>query len=83
MRKSTDYLNAEVNESSLRQYQVLPGRMHPNMMMSAGGGFLLSALRVIDCPFDISLVTRDESSRRTKKKKTQQDSNEEEKKEEN
>lgn len=39
------------------------------MSMSAGGGYLLSGLRVIDCPFDPSLVTKDESGRRTKKRK--------------
>ncbi|KAG2229072.1 hypothetical protein INT48_003286 [Thamnidium elegans] len=73
MRRSTDFLNAELTESSLREYQVLPGRMHPNMMMSAGGGYLLSALRVIDCPFDPALAKRGggNDDRRFKKKKTE------------
>ncbi|KAI9262071.1 hypothetical protein BY458DRAFT_439247, partial [Sporodiniella umbellata] len=69
MRRSHEFINADITESFLRQYQVLPGRMHPNMNTSAGGGFLLSAIRVIDSPFDMSLVKRDDSSRRHKKKK--------------
>lgn len=72
MRRSSDFLNAELTESSMREYQVLPGRMHPNMNMSCGGGYLLSTLRVIDCPFDPSLVKRgggDSNDRRSKKKK--------------
>ncbi|KAI9484075.1 MAG: Gcd10p family-domain-containing protein [Benjaminiella poitrasii] len=71
MRRTRDFLNADVTESSLREYQVLPGRMHPNMNMSAGGGYLLSALRVIDCPYDPSLAQRgsNNNDRRSKKKK--------------
>lgn len=69
MRRSKDFLNAELTESSLREYQVLPGRMHPNMMMSAGGGYLLNGLRVIDCPYDPSLAKKDVGGSRYKKKK--------------
>ncbi|RCH90847.1 tRNA (adenine(58)-N(1))-methyltransferase non-catalytic subunit trm6, partial [Rhizopus stolonifer] len=69
MRRSKDFLNADITESSLREYQVLPGRMHPHMMMSCGGGYLLSGLRVIDCPYDPSLKRTDSNDRRTKKKK--------------
>ncbi|CAO3685420.1 unnamed protein product [Rhizopus stolonifer] len=69
MRRSHEFINADITESFLRQYQVLPGRMHPNMNTSAGGGYLLSAIRVIDCPFDMSLVKRDDGNRRHKKKK--------------
>lgn len=71
MRRSNDFLCAELTESYLREYQVLPGRMHPNMNMSAGGGFLLSALRVIDCPYDPTMAKRDSggNERRFKKKK--------------
>lgn len=68
MRRSKGYINSQVTESSLREYQVLPGRMHPHMNMSAGGGYLLSGLRVIDCPFDPSLVKKGDNDRRKKKK---------------
>lgn len=30
--------------------QVLPGRTHPTMSTTGSGGFLLSTLKVIDCP---------------------------------
>lgn len=70
MRRCPEFINADITESFLRQYQVLPGRMHPNMNTSAGGGYLLSAIRVIDCPFDMSLVKRDDSRRHKKKKTT-------------
>ncbi|KAI8071531.1 Gcd10p family-domain-containing protein [Gongronella butleri] len=50
MRKSRDYIESDISESFLRRYQVLPGRTHPEMTMSAGGGYLLSAIRVIDTP---------------------------------
>ncbi|KAG1466690.1 hypothetical protein G6F46_000884 [Rhizopus delemar] len=70
MRRCPEFINADITESFLRQYQVLPGRMHPNMNTSAGGGYLLSAIRVIDCPFDMSLVKRDDNRRHKKKKTT-------------
>jgi tRNA (adenine-N(1)-)-methyltransferase non-catalytic subunit len=69
MRRSKDFLNAELTESFLREHQVLPGRMHPNMNMSAGGGYLLSALRVIDCPYDPAMAKRDNNNERRFKKK--------------
>ncbi|ORX52833.1 Gcd10p-domain-containing protein [Hesseltinella vesiculosa] len=79
MRQSADFIESNVTESFLRRYQVLPGRTHPEMTMSASGGYLLSGIKVIDCEFDPNLVVRDESSRRTKKRKNdspaQSDSN--------
>lgn len=35
-------VNLKVSESWMREYQVLPGRTHPLMQMSGGGGFLLT-----------------------------------------
>jgi hypothetical protein len=35
-------LNLVLTESWLREYQVLPARTHPNMSMSASGGYVLS-----------------------------------------
>ncbi|CAH1756353.1 7502_t:CDS:10 [Entrophospora sp. SA101] len=43
MRISKNYLNPQITESWLRQYQVLPGRTHPFMSTSGGGGYLLTA----------------------------------------
>lgn len=50
MRISNNYLNVQLTESWLRRYQVLPGRTHPTMTTSGGGGYILSATRVIDNP---------------------------------
>ena len=35
-------VNLKLSESWMREYQVLPGRTHPLMQMSGGGGFLLT-----------------------------------------
>ncbi|KAJ1649753.1 tRNA (adenine(58)-N(1))-methyltransferase non-catalytic subunit trm6 [Dispira simplex] len=50
MKTSPDFINPQITESWMREYQVLPGRTHPLMVMSAGGGFLLTATRVYDSP---------------------------------
>ncbi|GAB5588059.1 tRNA (adenine(58)-N(1))-methyltransferase non-catalytic subunit trm6 [Umbelopsis nana] len=50
MRISNNYLNVQLTESWLRRYQVLPGRTHPTMTTSGGGGYILSSTRVIDNP---------------------------------
>ncbi|RUP45323.1 Gcd10p-domain-containing protein [Jimgerdemannia flammicorona] len=50
MRKSVDCLNPQITESWLRQYQVLPGRTHPEMTTTGGAGYVLTAMRVIDFP---------------------------------
>ncbi|KAJ8652243.1 hypothetical protein O0I10_012151 [Lichtheimia ornata] len=68
MRKSTSYLSVDISESFLRQYQVLPGRTHPEMTTSGGGGYLLSALKVIDCPEDMAIVFQNEMDARKNKK---------------
>ncbi|CAI2169912.1 13202_t:CDS:10 [Funneliformis geosporum] len=47
MRISKKYLNPQITESWLRQYQVLPGRTHPSMSTSGGGGYLLHATHII------------------------------------
>ncbi|KAJ2776763.1 tRNA (adenine(58)-N(1))-methyltransferase non-catalytic subunit trm6 [Coemansia javaensis] len=46
LRASPDFLNVQLTESWLREYQVLPSRTHPLMNMSGGGGFVLSAIRL-------------------------------------
>ncbi|RIB22294.1 Gcd10p family-domain-containing protein [Gigaspora rosea] len=43
MRISGKFLNPQLTESWLREYQVLPGRTHPSMSTSGGGGYLLQA----------------------------------------
>ncbi|KAJ3020232.1 tRNA (adenine(58)-N(1))-methyltransferase non-catalytic subunit trm6 [Thoreauomyces humboldtii] len=48
LRSARDFINVQLTESFLREYQVLAGT-HPMMRMSGNGGFLLSATKVIDC----------------------------------
>ncbi|CAG8578324.1 6217_t:CDS:10 [Funneliformis mosseae] len=47
MRISKRFLNPQITESWLRPYQVLPGRTHPSMSTSGGGGYLLHATHII------------------------------------
>ncbi|CAG8727344.1 23920_t:CDS:10 [Cetraspora pellucida] len=44
MRISGKFLNPQITESWLRGYQVLPGRTHPSMSTSGGGGYLLQTI---------------------------------------
>jgi len=50
MRTNSQYLAPSISESWLRRYQVLPGRTHPSMTTSGGGGYLLHAIKVYDDP---------------------------------
>ncbi|KAJ2585289.1 tRNA (adenine(58)-N(1))-methyltransferase non-catalytic subunit TRM6, partial [Coemansia sp. RSA 1722] len=40
LRESPSFINVQLTESWLREYQVLPSRTHPLMNTSGGGGFL-------------------------------------------
>ncbi|CAG8466526.1 4713_t:CDS:10 [Paraglomus occultum] len=48
LRMSKQCINPEITESWLRNYQVLPGRTHPEMTISGGGGYILHAKRIIN-----------------------------------
>ncbi|KAJ2077049.1 tRNA (adenine(58)-N(1))-methyltransferase non-catalytic subunit trm6 [Coemansia sp. RSA 988] len=50
LRESPEFLNVQITESWLREYQVLPSRTHPLMNMSGGGGFILSAIHLASNP---------------------------------
>ncbi|KAJ3294771.1 tRNA (adenine(58)-N(1))-methyltransferase non-catalytic subunit TRM6 [Borealophlyctis nickersoniae] len=53
MRTSRQFVNTQLTESWLREYQVpvdSVGGTHPQMRMSGNGGYLLSAIKIIDCP---------------------------------
>ena len=39
-------INLRLTDTWMREYQVLPGRTHPNMTMSQNGGFLLVGIKV-------------------------------------
>lgn len=48
MRESTLYLNPGITDCWLRQYQVLPGRSHPDMGSPGASGFLLTTTTILD-----------------------------------
>jgi tRNA (adenine-N(1)-)-methyltransferase non-catalytic subunit len=39
-------INLQLSDTWTREYQVLPGRTHPEMSMSAGSGYLLTGIKV-------------------------------------
>ena len=46
LRKDAGFINVHLSESWMREYQAHPGRMHPQMMTSSNGGFILTAIKV-------------------------------------
>lgn len=48
LMNSATVLNPTIVEPWLRQYQVLPGRTHPEMNGTAHGGYIMHATRIID-----------------------------------
>jgi tRNA (adenine-N(1)-)-methyltransferase non-catalytic subunit len=50
LKNDPNYLNPTLTSSTLRRYQVLPGRTHPEMQGTLGSGYLLHAVRVHDEP---------------------------------
>ncbi|KAI8919310.1 Gcd10p family-domain-containing protein [Powellomyces hirtus] len=54
-RNSRDFVNAQLSEGWLREYQVVGG-MHPMMRMSGTGGYILSALKVFDCETNATFI---------------------------
>ncbi|XP_073980691.1 tRNA methyltransferase 6 non-catalytic subunit [Rhodnius prolixus] len=47
MKKRKDLIAIHLTESWLRTYQILPDRTHPDVNMSASGGHLLTATKVV------------------------------------
>jgi tRNA (adenine-N(1)-)-methyltransferase non-catalytic subunit len=46
LQVSKEAVALQLQESWWREYQVLPGRTHPEMMTSGTGGYVLSGIRV-------------------------------------
>lgn len=76
LQKKSLAINLRLSDTWTREYQVLPGRTHPNMTMSQSGGFILTGIKL--CPvtgqneLDDSVIKEIRSSiggRRGKKKK--------------
>jgi tRNA (adenine-N(1)-)-methyltransferase non-catalytic subunit len=49
-------------ETRVRQYQTLPGRMHPHMTSRGGGGYILYGIRVF--PSNVNAVSRGKKRKR-------------------
>ncbi|XP_049635207.1 tRNA (adenine(58)-N(1))-methyltransferase non-catalytic subunit TRM6 [Suncus etruscus] len=47
LRERGGVINLRLSETWLRNYQVLPDRSHPKLLMSGGGGYLLSGFTVV------------------------------------
>ncbi|KAJ9075014.1 tRNA (adenine(58)-N(1))-methyltransferase non-catalytic subunit trm6 [Entomophthora muscae] len=48
MREASCFLNPTITDCWLRQYQVLPGRSHPDMSSPGASGFLLTTTTILD-----------------------------------
>ncbi|XP_053316391.1 tRNA (adenine(58)-N(1))-methyltransferase non-catalytic subunit TRM6 [Spea bombifrons] len=46
LRENGGVINMKLSETWLRNYQVLPDRSHPKLIMSGGGGFILHGITV-------------------------------------
>jgi len=75
LQKMDSVIDLQLNETWTREHQVLPGRTHPEMNMSACSGYLLSGLKICDVvanPEALAAAATDEPKpRRAKKPKTQ------------
>lgn len=72
LQKQNLAINLRLSDTWLREYQILPGRTHPNMNMSQCGGYLLSGIKL--CPLtgqknDLHQDTARRGGRRVKKSK--------------
>ncbi|KAL3921653.1 MAG: hypothetical protein SGILL_002635 [Bacillariaceae sp.] len=48
LQKQQLAINLRLSDTWMREYQVLPGRTHPNMSMSQSGGYVLTGIKL--CP---------------------------------
>ncbi|RLN05825.1 hypothetical protein BBJ28_00020785 [Nothophytophthora sp. Chile5] len=48
LQKMEEVIDLQLNETWTRENQVLPGRTHPEMNMSACSGYLLSGIKILD-----------------------------------
>lgn len=46
LQKQNLAINLRLSDTWFREYQVLPGRTHPNMTMSQNGGFILTGIKL-------------------------------------
>ncbi|OQS00261.1 tRNA (adenine-N(1)-)-methyltransferase non-catalytic subunit trm6 [Thraustotheca clavata] len=68
LQRTDSILNLQLNDTWTREYQVLPGRTHPEMSMSAGSGYILSGIKVESSPPPASHANLKVLPRRSNKK---------------
>ena len=77
LQKQNLAINLRLSDTWFREYQVLPGRTHPNMTMSQNGGFILTGIKldpvlgVNDMDEDERKKIRDQMGGRRGKSKSQ------------
>ena len=77
LQKQNLAINLRLSDTWFREYQVLPGRTHPNMTMSQNGGFILTGIKldpvlgVNEMDEDERKKIRDQMGGRRGKSKTQ------------
>ncbi|RLO03603.1 hypothetical protein DYB28_007955, partial [Aphanomyces astaci] len=69
LQRMDSIINLQLNDTWTREYQILPGRTHPEMTMSAGSGYLLSGIKVEATPAPAHLADLKVLPRRTNAKK--------------
>ncbi|CAK4079955.1 unnamed protein product [Aphanomyces euteiches] len=69
LQRVDSIINLQLNDTWTREYQILPGRTHPEMTMSAGSGYLLSGIKVEATPPPDYVADLQVLPRRTNKKK--------------
>ncbi|KAJ7341553.1 hypothetical protein JRQ81_005792 [Phrynocephalus forsythii] len=73
LREKGGVVNLKLSEAWLRHYQVLPDRSHPKLMMSGGGGYLLTGITVINEEIKTGDPTQQKAGEPTSKKRKLQE----------
>uniref|UniRef100_J3SFI4 tRNA (adenine(58)-N(1))-methyltransferase non-catalytic subunit TRM6 n=1 Tax=Crotalus adamanteus TaxID=8729 RepID=J3SFI4_CROAD len=66
LREKGGVINLKLSETWLRNYQILPDRSHPKLIMSGGGGYLLTGITVKNESINTSDCLDEPSSKKRK-----------------
>ncbi|XP_026566137.1 tRNA (adenine(58)-N(1))-methyltransferase non-catalytic subunit TRM6 isoform X2 [Pseudonaja textilis] len=66
LREKGGVINLRLSETWLRNYQILPDRSHPKLIMSGGGGYLLTGITVKNESINTSDCLDEPSSKKRK-----------------
>ncbi|XP_053140779.1 tRNA (adenine(58)-N(1))-methyltransferase non-catalytic subunit TRM6 isoform X2 [Hemicordylus capensis] len=73
LKEKGGVVNLKLSETWLRNYQVLPDRSHPKLMMSGGGGYLLTGINVVNENLKTDDYSEQKAEEPTSKKRKFQD----------